>query len=112
MSISATEAPDTSLVGSGLAALVMLARFHNVAASPEQLAHELADSGKPFGRSEILLAAKQLGLKASLTRTNLDRLSQTPLPAIAADQAGGFFVTRAKAGMNARRMYSDPVDRP
>lgn len=92
MSISATEAPDTSLVGSGLAALVMLARFHNVAASPEQLAHELADSGKPFGRSEILLAAKQLGLKASLTRTNLDRLSQTPLPAIAADQAGGFFI--------------------
>ena len=92
MSISATEAPDTSLVDSGLAALVMLARFHNVAASPEQLAHELADSGKPFGRSEILLAAKQLGLKASLTRTNLDRLSQTPLPAIAADQAGGFFI--------------------
>ena len=76
----------------GLACLVMLARFHNVAASPEQLAHELADSGKPFARSEILLAAKQLGLKASLTRSNLDRLSQTPLPAIAADHAGGFFI--------------------
>lgn len=76
----------------GLACLVMLARFHNVAASPEQLAHELADNGKPFARSEILLAAKQLGLKASLARSNLDRLSQTPLPAIAVDQAGGFFI--------------------
>lgn len=26
-------------------------------------------------------------------------------------QAGAFFVTRAKAGMDARRVYSDPVDR-
>jgi subfamily B ATP-binding cassette protein HlyB/CyaB len=79
-------------VDTGLACLVMLARFHNVAASPEQLAHELAESGKPFSRSEILLAAKQIGLKASLARSNLDRLSQTPLPAIAADHAGGFFI--------------------
>ena len=89
---SSAALPTSPEVDTGLACLVMLARFHNVAASPEQLAHELADSGKPFARSEILLAAKQLGLKASLTRSKLDRLSQTPLPAIAADQVGGFFI--------------------
>ena len=89
---SSAALPTSPEADTGLACLVMLARFHNVAASPEQLAHELADSGKPFARSEILLAAKQLGLKASLTRSNLDRLSQTPLPAIAADHAGGFFI--------------------
>lgn len=87
---SSAALPTSPEADSGLACLVMLARFHNVAASPEQLAHELADCGKPFGRSEILLAAKQLGLKASLTRSNPDRLPQTPLPAIAADQAGHY----------------------
>lgn len=89
---SSAALPTSLEADTGLACLVMLVRFHNVAASPEQLAHELAESGKPFGRSEILLAAKQLGLKASLTRSKLDRLSQTPLPAIAADHAGGFFI--------------------
>ena len=39
-------------VDSGLACLVMLARFHNVAASPEQLAHEYLDNGRQFGKPE------------------------------------------------------------
>ncbi|MBD9428158.1 hypothetical protein IB232_23050, partial [Pseudomonas sp. PDM15] len=33
----------TPEVDTGLACLVMLARFHNVAASSEQLAHEFAE---------------------------------------------------------------------
>ncbi|MBB1520841.1 type I secretion system permease/ATPase [Aquipseudomonas guryensis] len=79
-------------VDSGLACLVMLARFHNVAASPEQLAHEFAEDGRPFGRPELLLAAKQLGLKAKSVRSKLERLAHVPLPAIATAHDGRFFI--------------------
>ncbi|SDR74754.1 ATP-binding cassette, subfamily B, HlyB/CyaB [Halopseudomonas sabulinigri] len=77
---------------SGLSCLVMLARFHNVAASAAQLQHEFATDGEPFGRSEILLAAKKLGLKAKSIRSNPSRLSQLPLPAMALSSDGQFFI--------------------
>jgi subfamily B ATP-binding cassette protein HlyB/CyaB len=80
-------APDT-----GLACLVMLARFHDVAASAEQLTHEYAPGGRPFGRQELLLAAKSLGLKTKLTRSATSRLIHCPLPAIAIDHGDGFFI--------------------
>lgn len=79
----------------GLACLVLLGRLHGVAAEPEQLAHEFA-TGEPFGVSEILLAAKQLGLKAKEARSDISRIDKLPLPAIAIreDSEGrpGFFV--------------------
>lgn len=79
-------------VDTGLACLVMLARFHNVAASPEQLAHEFAEDGRRFGRAELHIAAKKLGLKAKSARCSLSRLDTTPLPAIAADRDGRYFI--------------------
>jgi subfamily B ATP-binding cassette protein HlyB/CyaB len=85
--------PDTGLLG-----LVMLARFHNIAADPDQLAHDFAESGRPFGTDEILLAAKRLGLKASRVRTDWARLPQTPLPALAIATNGSFFVLARAEG--------------
>ena len=69
----------------------MLARFHGIAVEPAQLAHEFGD-GRPFGTSEILLAAQKLGLKAKPVRIRSERLSTTPLPALAQDKDGGFFI--------------------
>lgn len=67
-------------VDSGLACLVMLARFHNVAASAEQLAHEYAPDGRrPLGRAELLMAARGLGLKARSVHSALERLAHVPL---------------------------------
>ncbi|RJG13480.1 type I secretion system permease/ATPase [Pseudomonas cavernicola] len=79
-------------VDTGLACLVMLARFHNVAASPEQLAHEYVADGRQFAKAELLLASKQLGLKAKFVRSKVERLIDTPLPAIAASPDGSFFI--------------------
>jgi len=79
--------PDTGLIG-----LVMLARFHNIAADADQLAHDFRESGRDLTVPQILLAAKQLGLKAKLVRTDLVRLPQTPLPALAIDLDGRFFI--------------------
>jgi subfamily B ATP-binding cassette protein HlyB/CyaB len=76
----------------GLACLVMLARYHNVAAEPEQLAHEFQPDGAPFGKTDILLAAKKLELKAKAVRTDASRLDRTPLPAVALDLDGQFFI--------------------
>jgi len=88
----ADAAQSSGAVDTGLACLAMLARFHNVAVSPEQLAHEHLADGQRFGISEILLAARQLDLKAKAIRTSRERLERTPLPAIACDNSGSFFI--------------------
>ncbi len=75
----------------GLLCLAMLARFHGIAVETAQLAHEFGD-GKPFGTTEILLAARKIGLKAKQTKASAERLPTTPLPALALDKQGGFFI--------------------
>ncbi|MDR0210353.1 MAG: type I secretion system permease/ATPase [Pseudomonas putida] len=87
MSEHQPDSPDT-----GLICLLMLARFHNVAASGEQLAHEFTDGQQAFATPQLLLASRKLGLKAKRVETRPKRLAQTPLPAIAADREGGFFI--------------------
>lgn len=76
----------------GVACLAMLARFHHIAVDPDQLSHQFRQPGKPLGRDEILLAARQLGLRARAVKTSSDRLDRTPLPAIAVDRDGRFFI--------------------
>ncbi len=71
------DANPPTPMDTGLAGLVMLARFHNIAADPDQLAHDFGESGKNLTIPQILLAAKQLGLKARQVRTDLSRLPQS-----------------------------------
>lgn len=92
MSAAHQGAGASSPVDSGLACLVMLARFHNIVAAPEQLVHEFAEDGRHFAQAELLLAAKRLGLKAKPARSKVERLVHTPLPAIAASTDGRFFI--------------------
>ena len=74
----------------GLAALVMLLRFHGIGADPEQIRHS---SGKAvIGAPEMLRCAKHFGLKARIRTTNWSRLSQAPLPGIALLRDGGFLI--------------------
>lgn len=100
------RAPDTGLIG-----LAMLARYHNIAADPDQLAHEFQVDGRPFDTMQVLLAAKRLGLKAKLVTTDYVRLERTPLPALAADKEGRFFILARIDGDQA--LIQDPlVQRP
>jgi subfamily B ATP-binding cassette protein HlyB/CyaB len=72
----------------GLAALVMLLRFHGVGADPEQLRHRL---GKDIvGVADMVRCAKDMGLKVKSYRTTWERLATTPLPGIAALNDGKF----------------------
>ncbi|MCA3131665.1 MAG: type I secretion system permease/ATPase [Rhodocyclaceae bacterium] len=89
----------------------MLARFHNVAADPDQLAHDFRVAGRPFEVAEILLAAKRLGLKARRVDTDFARLDRTPLPALARDRQGQFFILARVDGDQV--LIQDPrVERP
>ncbi len=86
------EGEPAEVIDTGLACLVMLARFHGLAADPDQIAHEFRESGTRFGTADILLAAKKLELKARSVKPSFARLAQTPLPAIAVDRDGRYFI--------------------
>ena len=67
-----------------LVALCTVARFHQVAADPATLAHQLGlSSSDGLTATDLLRAAQHLGLRAKLTKTSVDRLALTPLPALA-----------------------------
>jgi subfamily B ATP-binding cassette protein HlyB/CyaB len=83
---------------SGLACLIILARFFGLPADPGQLQHQFLQSGQSFTERELLLAAKHLGLKAGATTSDASRLAATPLPALAMRNDGRFvIVARADA---------------
>jgi len=89
----------------------MLARFHQTAADPAQLGHQFKDSRQPFGKTEILLAARHLGLQAKSVKTSIDRLDRTPLPAMALDSSGDYFILARFGGDKA--LIQDPkAERP
>jgi len=76
---SSTKAPSGDLI-----ALCAIARFHQIAADPANLAHQLGlTSSSAVTVSDLLRAAQHLGLKAKLSKTTPDRLALTPLPALA-----------------------------
>lgn len=77
---------------SGLISLVLLARFHGIPVEPEQLLHEFGQPGSLFSTADVMLAAKKYKLQVKKVNTTVDRLDRTPLPAIAIDNAGSFFV--------------------
>ncbi|MDC9606447.1 type I secretion system permease/ATPase [Xenorhabdus griffiniae] len=88
-----TESPNFSPeLDTGLICLAMLARFHNIAISIEQLSHEFSAANQGVTQQELLLAARKSGLKAKAVRTTPARLEHTPLPAIAIDREGKFFI--------------------
>nr|WP_235580978.1 type I secretion system permease/ATPase [Pseudorhodoferax sp. Leaf265] len=61
-----------------------IAAFHQIAADPAALAHQLGLAAtEQVDVEQLLLAARQLGLKAKRSRADLVRLPQVPLPALA-----------------------------
>lgn len=86
-----TDVLDAARLSSqgGLIALCTIARFHQVAAEPQSLAHQLGiERSGNLSTEDILRAAKFIGLKAKLTRTTSERIALTPLPALALMKSG------------------------
>ena len=74
---------------SGLRALVLLLRFQGIGADREQIRHRFGDN---IGVPEMLRCGKQFGLKARTYHSNWRRLTNTPLPGIAALRDGRFLI--------------------
>ncbi len=75
--------------GGSLSALCAVARFHHIAADPAALAHQLGlPPGTEPGTDDLLRGARQLGLKAKLVHSTVERLALMPLPALALMRSG------------------------
>lgn len=95
-------------VDTGLACLALLARFFGIPADTDQIKHQFTEASKQFGETELLLAAKHLGLKAGAHECSWDRLATTPLPAVARYRDGHYVVL---ARVDAERaLIQDPLE--
>lgn len=91
-----------------LAALCAVARLHQIAADPGTLAHQLGLAPlDPVSTQDLLRAAKHIGLKAQRSKTTIDRLELTPLPALALMQGGATVILAQCDGK--RVLYQDPA---
>ena len=90
MSLPSTSQQGT--IDTGLVSVLLVARYFGIAAMAEQLVHQFGTSGKPFGDTEVLRAARYLGLKAGKRTVAWSRLPSMPFPAIAQLQDGQYVV--------------------
>ena len=82
----------------GLDGLILLAQFHGIAADPHQLKHQFGQTGQGLSETDLLLAAKSLGLKAKVSDQSVDRLAMAALPALALRSDGKHFIVAKIAG--------------
>jgi len=84
--------PGVGEVDTGLLCLLLVARYHGLAADPEQLRHQFGENGRRLSESALLRAAKSLGFKAGVVPGDWARLTATPLPALARLTDGRYLV--------------------
>ena len=84
--------PGVEEVDTGLLCLLLVARYHGLAADPEQLRHQFGENGRRLSESALLRAAKSLGFKAGVVPGDWARLTATPLPAMARLTDGRYLV--------------------
>jgi len=101
--------PATSgVTDTGLTSLLILARFYDLPADGSQLRHQFAQSGQPLSDTDLLRAAKHLGLKAGVLKTQWSKLPGMPFPAIA-KRTDGHYVVLAKIEGD-KALIQDPVE--
>lgn len=77
---------------SGLSSVILLLNLLGRVVDENVLLHERGRGNAPFTSEEILRLAKQMGVEARMVDVSFDRLPHMPLPALATDADGGFFV--------------------
>jgi len=86
--ITARPIPSSGLIG-----LCIVAAHHQRAADPTQLARTLGiDLNRSASETELLLAAKELGLKAKFAQLQWERLPNLALPALVVLKNGDYVV--------------------
>jgi subfamily B ATP-binding cassette protein HlyB/CyaB len=104
----AATSGSTGAADTGLTCLLILARFYDLPADGSQLRHQFAQSGQLLSDTDLLRAAKHLGLKAGLLKTEWGKLPGTPFPAMAKRPDGRYVVLAKIDGDKA--LIQDPVE--
>jgi ATP-binding cassette, subfamily B, bacterial HlyB/CyaB len=95
----------------GLVCLLILARFFELPADGDQLRHQFSESGKALAETDLLRAAKHIGLKAGLLNAGYAKLASAPLPAVVQRKDGRYVVLAKVDGEKV--LIQDPmVGRP
>ncbi len=84
--MSQTAPPD-----SGLVCLVMLAQLHEIAVDAKQIEHDYRQE-QDLTDIELCRIAKHIGFKSRISKVKTSRLQHLPLPLIAKDLTGQFFI--------------------
>lgn len=77
---------------SGIICLSMLARFHQLAADPAQIAHHFSVTDSKNPSDALVRAARYLKLKARSVQVELEHLPRLSLPAIGMAADGSYFI--------------------
>ena len=101
-------APAAPSADTGLICLLLLARFYDLPADGSQLRHQFGQSGEPLSDTQLLRAAKHLGLKAGMLKTKWSKLPGTPLPAMM-KRTDGRYVLLAKVD-GEKVLTQDPTE--
>jgi ATP-binding cassette, subfamily B, bacterial HlyB/CyaB len=100
--------PTAPLSDTGLICLLLLARFYDLPADGSQLRHQFSRSGEVLSVTDLLRAAKHLGLKAGALTTTWNKLHGLPLP-IMAKRKDGRYAVLAKVEAD-KVLLQDPVE--
>ena len=101
VSIDKNKSVDTGLVG-----FVLIAKHHQIVATPEKLMHEFSPAVKElgekalFGDQEILLAAKSLELRAKKLHLSLKDVDNGVMPALCKSTKKDYFILIGKTSPN------------
>ncbi|MBF0425101.1 MAG: type I secretion system permease/ATPase [Magnetococcales bacterium] len=107
MDSDATRKPPSNL-DTGLACLLTVVRLMGLAADGTSLRHRFAPPGGVMEEVDLLRCAKHLEIKARKITTRWERLTKTPLPAIARHRKGHFILLAAiKDG---KALVQDPLE--
>ena len=86
------DGPTPEPVDSALACLLVLARYHGIAAEAGRVRHQFCAPARPLDETGFVRAARSLGLKARVVRRRLHRLRAAVLPAVVVLADGGYAV--------------------
>ncbi|MEN6328441.1 MAG: type I secretion system permease/ATPase [Syntrophomonas sp.] len=89
---NAGQEENKNAVDPGLYCFVSIARFYGISADPEQIKHTLALGNGSMTETDILRAAKELGLKSKAADIGFEKLPKMTLPAILGLKEGGFIL--------------------
>jgi len=95
----------------GLAGLVLLAQFHDIASNAQQLSHQYGRNGELFDEPTLLLAARHLGLKTRIIAQPAERIDKVTLPALSLQPDAAHFII-AKVADDSVLIHDLDLQRP